>query len=52
MNEPKLEGLVIEISSRCNYQCVGCPNPVLPRGHVDMELELFLNIFKEAVVVC
>lgn len=48
MNERELEGLVIEISSRCNYRCVGCPNPVLPRGHGDMDSQLFLDIFKEA----
>lgn len=45
--EYNLETVAIELSSRCNYACVGCPNESLPRGKGDMDPLLFSNIFRE-----
>lgn len=45
--ENRLEGLGIEMSSRCDYWCVGCPNRSLIRGHGDMDPQLFMNLFQQ-----
>ncbi len=47
-NNNKLYGLCVEVSSHCNYRCVGCPSLDLPRGRGHMDENLFSDIFKEA----
>ena len=47
MNKLNLDRIGIEISSQCNYRCVGCPHSELTRGHGNMDTKLFLDIFKE-----
>jgi radical SAM protein with 4Fe4S-binding SPASM domain len=42
-----LKRLNIELTSRCNYSCVGCPTHSLRRGKGDIDPKLFLDIFKE-----
>ncbi|MFH1650047.1 MAG: radical SAM protein [Candidatus Woesearchaeota archaeon] len=46
-NSNSLRKLMIEISSRCNYTCEGCPNLDLPRGKGNMNSGLFKQIFDE-----
>ncbi len=48
MEPDKLKRLNIEVTSRCNYQCVGCPTHSLARGKGDMDPDLLLRIFEEA----
>src|SRR3989344_1605180 len=43
----ELKRLNIEISSKCNYRCVSCPNSRLPRGNGNIDPDLFFKIFKE-----
>lgn len=43
----ELKRVNIEVSSKCNYRCVGCPNSELLRGNGDMESQLFFKIFEE-----
>jgi radical SAM protein with 4Fe4S-binding SPASM domain len=42
-----LKRLNIEISSKCNYHCLGCPNPALSRGNGNMPARTVNNIFRE-----
>lgn len=44
----KLQRINIELTSRCNYVCVGCPTHDLLRGKGSMEVELYKAIFDEA----
>ena len=43
----KLQRLNLELTSRCNYACVGCPTHELIRGKGAMEPELFKAILDE-----
>ena len=43
----KLQRLNIELTSRCNYACVGCPTHELLRGKGSMDAELYKAIFDE-----
>src|SRR3989344_7075595 len=45
--ESKLQRLNIELTSRCNYACVGCPTHGLIRGKGSMNPDLFKIIFDE-----
>lgn len=47
MGRDRLTRLNIELTSRCNYSCIGCPTTNLPRGKGDMDPELFYRIFDE-----
>jgi len=44
----KLQRLNLELTSRCNYACVGCPTHELVRGKGSMDAELYKAIFDEA----
>jgi radical SAM protein with 4Fe4S-binding SPASM domain len=46
MND-KLQRLNLELTSRCNYACVGCPTHNLARGKGSMDIELYKTIFDE-----
>lgn len=46
MND-KLQRLNIELTSKCNYACVGCPTHDLLRGKGSMNLELYKAIVDE-----
>lgn len=43
----ELRRLNIEITSRCNYACVGCPTHELLRGKGTMNIDLYKAIFDE-----
>lgn len=43
----KLQRLNIELTSRCNYACVGCPTHKLLRGKGSIDADLFKAIFDE-----
>ena len=43
----KLQRLNIELTSRCNYVCVGCPTHELIRGKSSMDAELYKAILGE-----
>ena len=47
MNKNKLKRLNIEMTSKCNFNCVGCPSKNLSRGIGNMDPELFYKIFEE-----
>lgn len=46
MND-KLQRLNIELTSKCNYTCVGCPTHDLLRGKGSMDVDLYKKIFDE-----
>ena len=43
-----LEKISIELTSFCNFKCVGCPTLNLPRGKGHMKMELFEKIIGES----
>lgn len=43
----KLQRVNIELTSRCNYACAGCPTHDLLRGKESMDVELYKSIFDE-----
>lgn len=43
----KLQRVNLELTSRCNYTCVGCPTHELLRGKGFMDVELYRAIFDE-----
>jgi len=43
----KLQRLNLELTSKCNYACVGCPTHGLVRGKGSMDPELYKAIFDE-----
>ena len=45
--ENKRQRLNTELTSRCNYACVGCPTHELLRGKGSMDAELYKAIFDE-----
>jgi len=45
--EDKLQRINLELTSRCNYACVGCPTRELVRGKGAMDPELYKAIFDE-----
>lgn len=44
----KLQRINLELTSRCNYACVGCPTHNLLRGKGSMNVRLYKAIFDEA----
>ena len=47
MEQDRLSRLNIELTSRCNYLCAGCPTSSLSRGKGDIDPDLFYKIFNE-----
>lgn len=45
--EDKLQRLNLELTSKCNYACVGCPTHDILRGKGSMDIELYKAIFDE-----
>src|SRR3989344_7365917 len=45
--EDKLQRINLELTSRCNYSCVGCPTHDLLRGKGSMNFGLYKAIFDE-----
>ena len=45
--QTKLQRINLELTSRCNYACVGCPTNDLIRGKGSMDVELYKSIFEE-----
>jgi len=43
----KLQRINLELTSRCNYACVGCPTHELIRGKGSMDSRLYQGIFDE-----
>lgn len=46
-NNNKLKRINIELSARCGYQCIGCPNTYMKRDKGSMTLDLFESIVNE-----
>lgn len=45
--EAKLQRLNLELTSRCNYACVGCPTHELIRGKGSIDSRLYKKVFDE-----
>lgn len=43
----KLQRINLELTSKCNYACVGCPTHELIRGKGSMDIKLYKAIFDE-----
>jgi MoaA/NifB/PqqE/SkfB family radical SAM enzyme len=43
----KLQRINLELTSRCNYACAGCPTHDLIRGKGSMDVKLYKSIFNE-----
>ena len=46
--ESKPEGLMIEVTTRCNYECSHCFRREMREGFRDMELDVFYGVIEQA----